>query len=134
MITKSLILGILIFLLDLLIFGYGIVKKTAKGCSPEEMKRLKMRLTFVIPIVLFIQLFFAIVLIFTFQFLSAFKVFEKTIGGGLSYAFIFFVPMLYILLSNLQWGDKEANTKIMPGIISCVVKFSVVGLYLGLVV
>ena len=133
MIIKSMVLGILVFLFDLLIFGYVLIVEDNKKKSAKELKKLKTRLGFVIPIVLLIQVFFSIVLMYTFSFLLAFHVFDKNIIGGISFAFLFFVPMLYLLMGSWLWGDKQTNARLAPSIISWVVKFSIAGIYIGIV-
>lgn len=132
LVVKSIILGVLIFLFDLLVFLSAQVNVRKKKLSPAELKKAKARIGFVVPIELFIQVFFAFILMYTFRFLLAFRIVGRDVVGGFSYAFIFFVPMLYLLLNSWLWGDKEFNDKLLVSIISWLLKFAVAGLYLGL--
>lgn len=133
MILKSMILGIIIFIFDLFIFGYFIIIRESKGLKGAELQKFKNRLALVIPIVLFIQLFLAIVLMYTYNFLCIYKVFSRDIIGGMSFALIFFIPMIYLLVGNLQWGTNNANKELLPSMLSLLMKLIVVGVYVGLV-
>ncbi len=132
LVLKSVLLGILLFLFDLLVF-LSTQTDTKKKMSKSSVQKAKSRIGFIIPIELFIQVFFALILMFTFHFLLAFNIISKDLIGSFSYAFIFFVPMLYLLLNSWLWGDKEFNEKLLLSMISWLLKFAITGIYLGLI-
>ncbi len=130
LVAKSVAFGVLFFLFDLSVYLYALLggkKKLAKN----ELAKTKAKIGFIIPIVLFIQVFFAFILVYTYKFLMAFRLVKADLTGSFSYAFIFFVPMLYLLLNSWLWGDKDFNNKLMPSMLSWLIKFALTGLFLG---
>jgi hypothetical protein len=124
-------LGVLLFASDMLVFLTAMLVRKKK-LSKAEVNKTKAWISYVIPIELFIQVFFALVLMYTYHFLMAFNIVSRDLVGGFSYAFIFFVPMLYLLFNSWLWGDREFGEKLLPSIISWLIKFILAGTYLGL--
>jgi hypothetical protein len=100
MIAGSILLGFTIFLVDFIVYGFFLIFKT----TPLEKRDF-------IPISLFIQVFFALIFVFTFRFLAILKALNPSVSGGLYFAYIMFLPMLYMLFNNMLWiNGKKTST------------------------
>ena len=130
MLTQGIILGIIIFILDMFIFGKSLVKPQKK-LTAKATKEVKKQLELNIPFSLLTQVFFAIILIYSYIFLLTFKVFARGINGGTAFSLLIYIPMLYMYINSWLWGDKDFRIKLAPGIFSWLAKFIVTCIYLG---
>jgi len=106
MILKSILLGFVIFLVDLIFYTlYIIFSKDSK-----EKAIFIEKLKFTIPIGIFMQVFFALIFVFTFRFLAVFKALDTNVGGGLYFSYVLFLPMLYMLFNNWLWLNPKKGT------------------------
>ncbi len=133
MVAKSIILGILLFVFDFLIFGKFMKGKLKAKMSTKELSVSKEKIRLTIPTVLFIQVFFAFLLVYTFNFGVVFRMFQKTVQDGLAFVIMIFLPMLYLLINTWLWGTKDDNSTLYVSIASWLAKFLFVGFYLGIV-
>jgi len=106
MILKSAILGFVIFLVDLAFYTIFIFMIK----EPKEKTVFLKKLKFTIPIALFMQVFFALIFVTTFRFLTIFKALDFNLGGGLYFAYVLFLPMLYMLFNNMLWLNPKKGT------------------------
>ncbi|MFC1517001.1 hypothetical protein ACFL5G_00435 [Candidatus Margulisiibacteriota bacterium] len=128
MVGMGVILGFIIFTVDLLLYGLYAVT----NLDDEERKELIEKLKFTIPIGLFMQVFFALIFIFTFRFLAVFKALNPSIGGGLYFAYIMFLPMLYMLFNNWLWLETKKATTLL-NILSWGFKLAICGIFVSIV-
>lgn len=128
MVYKGLILAFLIFLVDCIFYGYYIF---LHGIDAEEKSKLIEKLKYSLPIGLFMQIFFAQIFVFTFRFLAIFKALEPSLGGGLYFAYILFLPILYMLFNNWLWLETKKGTTFL-NIITWGVKLALLGILVPL--
>ena len=128
MIFKSILLGFMIFLVDLFAYGFYIFQIA----DLKEKKDILNKLKFTIPIGLFMQVFFALIFVFTFRFLAIFKALNPSIGGGLYFSYIMFLPMLYMLFNNMLWLDAKRSSTYL-NIFVWGIKLAICGVFTPLV-
>lgn len=126
MVAKGLLLGLIIFLVDLI--SYTIWAMTT--ADPAERKEVVAKLKYIIPIGLFMQVFFALIFLFTFRFLAIFKALEQNIGGGLYFAYILFLPLLYMQFNSWLWLESKRASALL-NITAWGIKLAVCGIFVA---
>jgi hypothetical protein len=126
MVQKGILLGLIIFIIDFI--TYSIFAFTSM--SEEEKRELVAKLKFTIPIGLFMQIFFALIFLFTFRFLAIFKALEQNMSGGLYFSYILFLPLLYMQFNNWLWTETKKMAT-MVSIISWGIKLAVCGIFVA---
>lgn len=134
MITKGIILAVILFILDLLIFTTGFLGKKGKKLAGKELAAAKRKLEFNIPFSLLLQVFLALVIVSLYIVLVAGKIFARNLSGALSFALLIYLPMLYLIVNSWLWADKDLRNKLAPSIYSWLAKFLATGLFLGLAI
>ena len=131
--AKALMLGTVLFLCDFFIYGYddffgGKGKKKYTAKQAEVMKR---RLRMIVPGSIFVQTFFALLLMFAFQTMVDANVFPRDITGSWGFSVIFLLPILYLLINMYLWYDDDLKLSLVPGINSWLSKFLLAFVFFG---
>jgi hypothetical protein len=126
-VLKGFVLGLIIFTVDLI--AYTICSFTS--LNKIERQELVSKLKYTIPIGLFMQVFFALIFLFTFRFLAIFKALEQDVGGGLYFAYILFLPLLYMQFNNWLWMDTKRITTFL-NITAWGLKLAICGVFVAL--
>jgi hypothetical protein len=116
-------LGFIIFLIDAIFYTFYIF--SLKDIKERSIFMEKLKYT--VPIGLFMQVFFALIFVFTFKFLAVFKALDTTVGGGLYFSYVLFLPMLYMLFNNWLWLTPKKGTTYL-NIFAWGVKLAICGM------
>lgn len=124
MVWKGCLLGGLIFIVDFVAYSlYALM-----GMNAEDRAELAGKLKYTIPIGLFMQVFFAQIFLFTFRFLAIFKALEQNLSGGLYFAYILFLPLLYMQFNNWLWMESK-RTATLVNIAAWGIKLAICGAF-----
>jgi len=130
--SRAIILGFIMFLLDFFIYGYeDFFGGDTKKYSKKQVDLMKRRLRLIIPGSIFVQSFFALLLMFAFQTMIESEVFPENIAGSWGFSVVFLLPVLYLLINMYLWYDDDLKNTLVPGINSWMSKFLVAFVFFG---
>ncbi len=125
-VAKGIVLGLIIFTIDMLVYAICAMMYFDK----TEREELSAKLKYTLPIGLFMQVFFALIFLFTFRFLAIFKALDQSVGGGLYFAYILFLPLLYMQFNNWLWLDTKRTTTFL-NITAWGIKLAICGVFVA---
>ncbi len=128
LLSSGFVLGLILFVVDFAVFGIFALTTLNK----EEKAVFVSKLGYTIPIGLFMQVFFALIFLFTFRFLAIFKALEQSVSGGLYFSYVMFLPLMYMQFNNWLWMDLKRTTTLL-NLLAWGIKLAICGLFVAVI-